>query len=292
MTSEGSSKSGIGALGLAVTAFSFGFILVKAVRLPAATTATYRLLLAAAVMGLAIVWRRERFPRLSPAVLGAGVFFGLHQLLYVRAAQRTSIAIVTLIAALQPLLVALVSRRFLGERVPRALLLWSLVAVSSVALVVHANLDDASRTLGGDLLAVLNLFVFTGYFLCAKRARDQGAPTLTLTLLIALVALLIVAPTLVPVSPRVPPTAWQWLLLLTLAAGPANGHLLLNWAHGRVSAAFGSLMLSLVPLLSSVWAHFVFAEPYGWKHAVGMLLAAAAIEGGRRAEAKRRASLA
>jgi drug/metabolite transporter (DMT)-like permease len=232
-------------------------------------------------------------------VIGAGVCFGLHQLVYVPAAILTSIAIVTAVAALQPLLVAVLSRRVVGERVPPALGLWSVLAVLAVFLVMSGSWDDQSRSLAGDLLSGLNLCVFTGYFLLAKRARDQGTPTLTLTLLVAVIALLVVTTFSVAAAPfsavaalELPRFGWQWLLLALLAVGPANGHLLLNWAHPRVTAAFASLVLSSVPLLSSIWAHLVFGEPYGARHVAGMLLAACAIEGGRRAEQRLRASRA
>ncbi|MFW6087638.1 MAG: EamA family transporter, partial [Myxococcota bacterium] len=99
-------------------------------------------------------------------------------------------------------------------------------------------------------------------------------------------ALVTVTPALAFVAPIRPVHGWQWGLVAVLALVPGNGHLLVNWAHARVSAALASLVLAAVPLLSSIWASLLFDEPYGPWHLVGMLLAAAAIEGGRRAEAR------
>ena len=73
-------------------------------------------------------------------------------------------------------------------------------------------------------------------------------------------------------------------MLAVLALLPGNGHLLVNWALPRVSAALGSLILTAVPLLASLWAHLIFHEPYGPLHLIGMTMVAAAIEGGRRSE--------
>jgi O-acetylserine/cysteine efflux transporter len=235
---------------------------------------------------------RVPWPRLSLPVLGAGVMFGLHQLLFIGASKRTSIAIVTLVAALQPLLVALVSRRALDEPVPRRLLGFTGLAVAGVALVVAANLDDPSRTLAGDVLSVVNLVVFTAYFLFSKTARGAGAPALTFTGAVFIVALLVQVPALLlsgisPLGGVRLPTLGELGLLFVLAMVPGNGHLLVNWAHNRVTAALSSLVLALVPLLASVWAHLVFGEPYGWRHVAGMLLVVAAIEGGRRVERRR-----
>ncbi|MFW5925863.1 MAG: DMT family transporter [Myxococcota bacterium] len=278
--------AGVAALVLAVTAFSWGFILVKALGLPAATIGFWRLLVGAAVLIGVAGALRVPWPPVWAPVVGAGVCFGLHQLVFIAATQWTSVAIVTLIVALQPLVVALVSRKTVGERVPLPLLLWACVGVLGVAVVVLANLGDASRSLAGDLLAVVNLFLFTAYFLFSKRARVGGAPTLTLTAGMLGVALVTVTPALAFVAPIRPVHGWQWGLVAVLALVPGNGHLLVNWAHARVSAALASLVLAAVPLLSSIWASLLFDEPYGPWHLVGMLLAAAAIEGGRRAEAR------
>lgn len=73
-------------------------------------------------------------------------------------------------------------------------------------------------------------------------------------------------------------------MIAGLALLPGNAHLLVNWALRRVSAALASLTLLTVPLLASIWAHVVFGEPYGLRHVIGMLLVAAAVEAGRRAE--------
>jgi drug/metabolite transporter (DMT)-like permease len=282
---RGGAGSGVAALAVAVTAFSWGFIIVKGLGLPPGTIAFWRLLIGAGALVVVAAAMRVPWPASWGPVLGAGVCFGLHQLVYIAATQRTSVAIVTLLGALQPLAVALVSRRTVGERVPGALVGWAAVGVAGVAVVVIANLDDASRSLDGDLLAVLNVFLYTGFFLFSKRARGEGAPVVTLTAGALGVALLVVAPALLWVEPVRPEAGWQWGLLALLALLPGNGHLLVNWAHVRVSATLASLVLAAVPLLSSVWAHLLFGEPYGPWHVLGMVLAGAAIEGGRRVEA-------
>lgn len=282
---------GVAAVSLAAIGFSFGFILVKLVGLPGPILAGARLLIGGGVVVLAaLVLRRPRPVRLAP-VLVAGFCFGLHQLLYVAATQLTSIAIVTLLGALMPMGVALVSRRAVGEPVPPSYALWSAMALAGVALVVFANASDASHSVLGDLLAVVNILTFLGYLLASKRARQEGTDTLTLTGGTLLTALLVVLPGLFFVEPTAP-APWQWGYIALLALGPGNGHLLVNWAHARTSAALTSLVLSGVPLLASLWAHLVFDEPYGWPHVAGALLVAGAVEGGRRAEARQARAVA
>lgn len=207
--SQSSSGAGVTALVTASAAFSFGFVFVKALPLPSPTIAFWRLVIGAGALVIAaIVLRAPRPPNLAP-VLGAGLCFGVHQLLYVAATLETSIAIVTLMGALQPLLVALVSRRLLGERVPTLLVISALVAIAGVCVVVWANLDDPSRTLRGDLYSLANVVTVTAYFLFVKRARNEGTHTLTLTTTMLSISLLVVAPALLFVDPRTPESSFH-----------------------------------------------------------------------------------
>jgi drug/metabolite transporter (DMT)-like permease len=273
----------LAAVVLATTVFSWGFILVKALALPAAALAFCRVAIGATVLSSVALLLRVPWPRQWRPLLGAGLAFGCHQLLFVAATQLTSVAIVTLIGAMQPLLVALVSRRAVGERVAPQLFAYAVLAVAGVAVVLQANLHDQSRTLAGDVLACINVVVFTGYFLFAKRAMVAGAPVLTFTASFLAISLIVLTPVMLFTAP-VAPDGRQLALLALLALGPGNGHLLLNWAHPRISAALSSLVLAGVPLLASTWAYFVFGEPLTWRHMTGIALVVVAVEAGRRAD--------
>lgn len=282
---RGGRGAGLAAVVLAVTAFSWGFIIIKSIALPPPVLAFWRVLAGATVLTCAAFVLRVDWPRRWGMVLLAGLAFGAHQLLFIAATKLTSVAIVTTIGATQPLIVMLVSQRLLTERVDPRLFGFGLVAVGGIALVVLGSLGDESRSTTGDLLAVVNVAVFTIYFLAAKRARMAGARTLTFTAGFLLCALPVVASAMfLWTGAAAPANAEQIGLLAILVLGPGNGHLLLNWAHLRVSAALSSLVLACVPMLSSVWAYAVLDEPLGWRHAVGIGLVVVAIEAGRRTE--------
>lgn len=280
--------AGIAAALGATTAFSWGFILVKWIGLPAPTISFWRLLIGAATLALVARLAGTRMPPVRGSVLAAGLSFGVHQLLFIQATQMTAVATVTLIASMQPVVVALVSRRLLAEPVSPQLVGYAVLAVAGVGIVVLRNLDAESRSLEGDLLAVANLFAFTAYFLFARRAREEGVSTVPFTAAFLAVGLVVVAPAalLWPADPvealTLRPVDLGLITLLALV--PGNGHLLLNWAHTRISAALSSLVLAAVPVLASVWAHLVFREPYGPAHAIGMVLVIAAIQGAQRFE--------
>lgn len=289
---EADRGAGLAAVVLATVVFSTGFILAKVVPLEPAALALWRLAIGSGTLALAAVLLRTPWPHTSRATVLAGVAFGLHQLLYIGAVQATSVSIATLVAALQPLLVALSARLTVAEPVSPRLVACAALALAGVGVVVHANLGDPSRSLAGDVLSVLNLLAFTAYFLSAKRARQGGVPTLTLTASFLFVSLLVVLPFALAGSQRLVPTATELGLIAVLALVPGNGHLLVNWAHRRVSATLSSLVLASVPVLASLWARVVLDEPLGWRHVAGMALVIASIEAGRRVERRPRTALA
>ncbi|MCA9630882.1 MAG: EamA family transporter [Myxococcales bacterium] len=276
---------GVLAVLLAATGFSWGFVLAKAIGLPPPTIAVWRMAIGGTALSLVALTRHIPWPKQWAGVLLAGLCFGIHQLLYITASQKTNIAIVALVSALQPVVVALVSHRAVGEIVPRRVLGFCVVAVLGVAVVVLSSLKSREHDYLGDLLSLLNLLAVSAYLLFGKRARLEGAPTLTLTASVFFIGLCVALPFVSTVTARSPQASKQWFLLAILALGPGNGHLLVNWAHGRVSAALVAIVLTAVPLLASVWAALILGESYGIGHVIGTLIVVVAVEGARRAEA-------
>lgn len=289
--SGGHAGAGLAAVVVATIGFSTGFPIVKGVELPAAAIGAWRLGLGVLVLGVAALLLRAPLPKRPGPIVAAGLAFAVHQLIFIEATKLTSIAIVTLVAAMQPLLVGLVSRRALNEPVPKALAGWALLAVTGVAIVAAGTWGDESRSLLGDFLAVLNLGAFTAYFLAAKRARNHGAPTLTFTVGFLGVAFVALLPVALLGDALVPTRALDASLLVVLAVLPGNGHLLLTWAHSRVSAAMSSLVLAGIPVLAALWGRLFFDEPFGAAHVVGILAVVVAIEGGRRVERRSAAGI-
>jgi hypothetical protein len=63
--------AGVAAVFTASFAFSWGFVLVKAIALPPATIAVFRLLIGAVVLGVASAILKPGWPNARPAVLHA-----------------------------------------------------------------------------------------------------------------------------------------------------------------------------------------------------------------------------
>jgi drug/metabolite transporter (DMT)-like permease len=229
-------------------------------------------------------------PLLSPAVrarldrrwlqasLVGGLLFGVHQLLFFSSLKLTSVATVTIIGALQPALVLLVAGRMFGERVTRASLLWSVVALAGTILVVMGAHGTPGWSPLGDVLASLNLFAFTAYFLASKRIREEVRTTEYVIGMTTVAAVFMLLVCLATGQELASPQRSDWPILIGLALVSGTlGHLLTNWAHAHTSAFIISIIFLGTPVLASVGAATFLGEALVPSQILGGLVVLASI---------------
>lgn len=250
------------AVAASISMWGYSAVAIKAISSVGLVVAFYRLWFAIPLLWLSALLVPSMRRRLGRewlfGCLAGGTLFGVHQILFFNAIKLTSVANVTIIGALQPVLVLLVAGPMFGERLRRSASGWAAVALAGTALVVVGSAGSAAVSPVGDLLAFANLFAFTGYFLISRRVRASVRPweyvvgMTTVSGLVVTTAVAIVQPALGS------PTGWDWFILVTLAVFPGTlGHVLTNWAHAHVRAFSISMMFLAAPVVSSVSA-FVF----------------------------------
>jgi drug/metabolite transporter (DMT)-like permease len=250
------------AVGVAVVMWGSAPLLVRAIDASTATIVLWRTMI---TIPIAIVVAYATGGRLSWKLLRdsspAAVCFAGCMVTGFMAFRETSIANATLIPALQPALVLLVARRLFAEHRSAMEMSWAVVALGGVAIVVlSANRQDASWS--GDLLAVANLGLFTGFFLFAKHARAGNVHSWSLLAAVFLVSGLIVTPWAVAVSGGVEYLQgidWLYTLLIAVCAGML-GHGLVMWAHRYVDISVTSMLTLANPVISIAGAWIVFSE--------------------------------
>jgi drug/metabolite transporter (DMT)-like permease len=248
-------------------------IAIKAVSTTGFVTVFYRLWFSIPLLWLAGLsspaFRRRLDRRWLIGSLAGGALFALHQLLFFNALKETSVANVTIIGALQPVLVLLVAGPMFGENLTRRALLWSGVAVVGTALVVLGS-APAFSTFFGDLLAVLNLFAFTAYFLVSKQVRREVAAWHYVIGMTTVSGMLVLLFALAGRHDLASPSGAEWLVLLFLAVFPGTlGHVLTNWAHAHASAFVISMWLLAVPVVSAASAVIFLGESLDAMQIVG-----------------------
>jgi drug/metabolite transporter (DMT)-like permease len=257
-------RSALLVLVLSLIGISFAAPLVRLSAAPALVIAAWRLGLSLVIVAIALLvggsWRQWRTMSRADLALagGAGVLLALHFWSWNQSLRYTSVAASVSLVNLQPVIIAIVSARWLGERPTRAQWSGIVVAVAGAVIVGLADVpggargilnalaggaDSAtsdgsrSRALLGDFLACIGAVTAALYYLIGRRIRQ----TLSLWPYVGVVygaafvvcALLAMATgsALLPQPPR------EIAIFTGLAIGPMLlGHTGMNWALGHLPA--------------------------------------------------------
>lgn len=271
--------AGLAAVIVGTVAWGSTGIFVKEIRLAALPLTFYRLWLGVVLFGALLVVRRRP---LSLAVMlrsvVAGLFLAADIALFFSALKLTSVAVATVIGALQPALVLMVAGRLFGERVGWRVVIWTVVSIGGIAAVAVGPGVPRGEHLTGDALAVGSLLAFTGYWLVSKRVIAVSADSDRYTFGVMLVAAVAMTPVALlcgePLAP-VRPADWFWLALLALV--PGSGHLLFNFAHRFVDVSVSSVVSAGNPIIASLLALLVLGEPLDAVQVAGGIVAVLAI---------------
>lgn len=259
------------AVAVAVFAWGFGPLFVKGIDAPAPTIVFWRVAIgtAIAIAFAYLVGGRITF-KLIVVAFPAGVCFALSFIFGFASFQDTSIVNATLIPSLQPVLILLLATRMFGERRTSSELAYAALALFGVVVVVAGASSDGA-TLEGNVYAVVNLLVFTGYFLLGKRARDTNVHSWSFLAAVFIGACVVVVPwALITADDLGAIHGADWLLLFGLILIPGMvGHGLMTWAHHYVDVTVTSMMTLANPVVSIVGAWILYDQDLAPAQLVG-----------------------
>jgi drug/metabolite transporter (DMT)-like permease len=247
---------------------AFSGILVRLADVPPSTAAFYRCAYALPPLALLALWERRRYglrPRSQQALaLGAGVFFAVDLILWHHAIAAVGAGLATVLGNVQVVIVPLLAWAVLRERPERRTLAAVPIAFAGVVLIsgiVGAGAYGDDPTLG--VLFGVGTAIAYSIFLLVLRAgnrdiRRPGGPLFDATLASALVTLPAGwALGELELEPTWPEHGWLVTLALT---SQVVGWLLISLALPRVPAALTSVVLTLQPVLSVVFAVILLDE--------------------------------
>jgi drug/metabolite transporter (DMT)-like permease len=226
-----------------------------------------------AVIALPFALRRPEARALfrSPAVLVAGVLYGVAFIVQFEGLARTSVALSALLVGAMPAMIALAAP-LTGERVSR--ISWLGVAAATAGAVLIAGKPEGAGSLLGIALALASLVVSLGWVLILRRA-PAGPTPLALPSVLLIVATLAVLP--IALVMHGPPkldlsgVAWTGVIgqgvLSTFVATAA-------WQLGsaRVDSASAGIFINIEPLMGAVLGVSLFGDRMTPALALGGLL--------------------
>ena len=279
MTTRATERHPLGSVGAfsAVACWGAGNLIVREADLASIPLALWRLVLGVVVYTAILLARRGRitWPQFRVCILPSLAVSGWIIAFY-EALKSTTIANVTMIGALMPMVLFAVAARRFKEPVSGWLVGLAVAAVGGTALVLYGSSSVPTWSARGDALAVVALALFSVYFVLTKEAR-QKVGALEFQAVSWLVGLVVVAPVAAGGGHLFLPTASDFVWVAALLAVPGTGHLLMNWAHRHVPLTVAAMAKLLAPPVSMVGAAIFLDEPITVPQAIGGAIVLAAL---------------
>lgn len=261
---------------------SFAAPLVRLSEAPALVIAAWRLGFSLVIIGVVLAvgggWRAWRALARRDLILTAvaGLLLSLHFWSWNASLRYTTVAASVSLVNMQPVILALVSGRWLGEHATRRQWLGIIVAVCGALVVGLADVPGGIRGIGvalvggsaigaddgrailGDLLAIVGAITGALYFLIGRRVRTTLAlwPYVGLVYGAAFVGCVVMA--LITHDALLPQPPKELAIFAGLALGPMLlGHTGMNWALGHLPAYIVNLTLLGEPIGATLLAAFL-----------------------------------
>ncbi len=267
---------------LANLAWGIGPILTVAVDMSINSTIFYRVTMWPVVLYFIARNRKAdiSLPVLKSALI-PGFFFGVSTIFGFMSFTNTSIANATLIGTTSSAMVLFIAPRFLKEKISKLQVLFAFSSFCGVALVVVAAGGGGGAALYGDVLALINAVLWSGYFVATKRMRTDGIDIWSFMFSIAMIQAviagvwaLLTSDDMMSISTR------DFVLVLTMTLIPGTvGHTAIVWAQKYVAASTSSLICLLGPVISMFFAWLIFEQSIKPWQMVGAVIVLSSLAG-------------
>jgi drug/metabolite transporter (DMT)-like permease len=247
---------------------SFSAILFDLARVSATTGAFFRCLWAIPPLLLFAWWEDRRFGLRSRGsrlfAHSAGVFLALDLVVWHRAIYEVGAGLSTVLANLQIVMVAPAAWLVLSERPPGRALAAIPIALGGVVLisgVLEADAYGRNPALGA-VYGVITSVAYTGFLLMLRHASDDrrrvAGPVADVTIACAIVCAL--GGLAIGDLDLAPGVRAQWWLVLLALSSQVLGWLIIAVSLPRLPAALSSVLLTLQPVLSVLFAATILSE--------------------------------
>jgi len=243
-----------------------------------------RLVLASLVLApVYLVQRARHRSSFTPLHLGRtrlpALVLALHLVSWTVGARMTAVAQATLIVNLVPLALPFFLFWLAGERINRAEVLGTALAVVGLATLSVKDLVQGGGSLPGDLVCLLSMLLFALYLALGRRNRDFPSIWLYVIPVYAQASLLCLLVALPRIGTFAFGSAREWALMACLALVPTVcGHSLLNAAMRRIRGQIVSLCNVSQFVFAGILGFLLFHEvPRGLFYAASAIVVAGVV---------------
>lgn len=290
MPSVTAQRRALGAVAIAVLAWSASSLFVRAGHADPIVFTTWRLWFALPPLAAIVAWRRRRQPALELwptdmargraflVLIGGGAIFAASAATAFAAIDRTRLLDVTLIGSLQPVLIVAFAVTVLGEKVTATQAALPLIAVVGTIVVAIAASGSGTWTLAGDLIAVLSLVLNAGWFLYGRllRARFAIDPFAVMLSVLASAAVLL-TPVALATNGDLHMREEGFIFAACTMVSGTSAHVFMIWAHRYLRASVSAPLLLAEPPIVAVGAWIWFGESLSAVEIVASLVVVVAL---------------
>jgi drug/metabolite transporter, DME family len=224
--------------------------------------------------------------------LGGGALVALFEIAYQFAISGTGVAGAAALLYTAPVLVALLAKPLLGERLTPLRASLAVVVMAGAALAVlggsRAGVAIPTTLRAGVLGGSLAALSYVGTTLLARYAVPQYGPMKVLFLeIVGGIVILGVALVAAGRPPLPPPTPGAWIYTALLAAGTVVlANMLFFNAAKRIDAAPTAVAATIEPVVGALLAFALFGQRLSGVGTLGLLMVVGGVAGGYLEEAK------
>lgn len=183
-----------------------------------------------------------------------------------------------LIASLQPLLVATVAGRILGERITPVMWIGMVLGLAGVAVVVSGDLGNGSAQWWAYLLPLIGMLSLTAGTVLTQRLRPTESLLQSITMQMVVTAVTLVALSFLVGQAAVPAELDFWLAVLWLVfLSTLGGYALFQYVTRTRGATVASVLLYLTPPTTMLWVWLMFGVPITLTAVLGMAVSAVGV---------------
>ena len=265
-------------LALGVISVSFAATFIRLAEAPPLVIATYRLVIASAVLVPVNLVRKGGLPKgLSRSdmllILLSSIFVALHFALWITSLSYTSIASSVVIVTSHPIFVALISYFLWGERLNKTTILGIAVALGGVVLINYGGFVLSSKAIVGDLLALLAAISMGIYLIIGRQLKDRVSLMPYLSIIYAGAAIILLLATISYGYSLFDYSGTTYAMFFLLALVPQLiGHSSLNLAVRLIPATLVSVGILGEPVIAIALGYIILGEGITITEILGSLI--------------------
>lgn len=245
---------------LSVCFLALGGIFVKLSHLSPVSTAMYRVLFSLPLL-YPFVKRQKVTCKQILLMLFSGLFLAIDLLLWNLSFSMTTVANTNLLANLVPFTIIPASWFFFKQKVPLPFFTGLIITLAGLLLLMKGKVSPNESSYTGEALAFITSVFYAGFLLVVYRLRAK-IDALTIMYYSAFGSLIILFPASVIFEGiQYPLSLRDWWPLICLALfSQVSGQGGMSYCLGKITPLLASILVLTQPVISAIYAWFIFHE--------------------------------